>query len=194
MAIKKIGEGNFIKLFGWAARSATASHNTIKFSNLKALLDNSDANKPARFIILTNLEALADLGREMTEDDLLYDFYTHLREVFREWCDSLSYPQPKEFFFATLVVKNSALDANEGDVFFDKARIERLLRKADFADARVSTIEAEARLMSILYNAWREERDLLEKITLVNARAGIVVCIPVFSSMLPNIPYSKSFP
>ncbi|KUJ07327.1 uncharacterized protein LY89DRAFT_691793 [Mollisia scopiformis] len=118
MAIKKIGEGKFIKLFGWAARSATASDNTIKFPHLKALLDNSDANKPARFIILTNLEALAALGREMTENDLLYDFYKHLREVFREWCDSKGYPQPEEFFFAAPVVKNSALDANERGVFF----------------------------------------------------------------------------
>jgi hypothetical protein len=122
MAIRKMGEGDFIKLFGWAARSATASHNTIKFSNLKALLDNSDANKPARFIIWTNLEALADLGLEMTEDDLLYDLYTHLRKVFREWCDSKGkgYPQPEEFFFAAPVVKNSALDASKGGVCYGK--------------------------------------------------------------------------
>ncbi|CZR55042.1 uncharacterized protein PAC_04928 [Phialocephala subalpina] len=84
MAIKKTGEGKFIKLFGWAARSIPASDNTIKFANLKALLDNSKENKPARYIIFKNKEALANLGLEITEDDLLRDYYTHLREVLRE--------------------------------------------------------------------------------------------------------------
>lgn len=73
----------------------------------------------------------------MTEDDLLRDSYTHLREVIREWCDSKDYPQPGEFFFAAPVVKNSSLDASEGGVFFDKPRMVRLLREAGFTKARV---------------------------------------------------------
>jgi hypothetical protein len=193
MAIKKIGEKEFIKLFGWEARLVTASHNIIKFPHLKALLDNSDANKPARYIIFINLKALADLGLEMSEDDLLLDLYTHLRKVFGEWCDSQSYPQPEEFFFAAPVVKNSSLDANERGVSFDKRRMERLLREADFTKARISTTEAEARLMWILFDYWRQGRDLEGDIALVDAGAGTVVRIPVLSSMLPNLLHSKSF-
>jgi hypothetical protein len=129
----------------------------------------------------------------MSEDDLLLDLYTHLRKVFGEWCDSQSYPQPEEFFFAAPVVKNSSLDANERGVSFDKRRMERLLREADFTKARISTTEAEARLMWILFDYWRQGRDLEGDIALVDAGAGTVVRIPVLSSMLPNLLHSKSF-
>jgi hypothetical protein len=43
-------------------RAAFLSRKTADIPNLKALLDNSDANKPARYIIFMNREALANLG------------------------------------------------------------------------------------------------------------------------------------
>jgi hypothetical protein len=193
IAIRKTGE-EFTTFFGWKAASTTASHDTIKFSQLKALLDNSEANKPARYIIYRNLQVLADLGLRMTEDDLLLTLYIYLRRLFSEWCALHSYANPEEFFFAAPVVKNSRLDAKEGGVSFDKGRMERLLRKAGFDKARISTTEAEARLMWVLSDHWRLEKDLEGDIALVDAGAGTVVhIIPSLSPILPNLPYSKPF-
>jgi hypothetical protein len=144
--------------------------------NLKSLYDDSEENKPARGAIMATREELKKLGYELSPSALLLGYYKSLHGEQEKWCERHERDSPTVCWFTVPAVNKS--DVNKGKGKKDTGNIRRgemitLLKEAGFVNARIECTECEARMLSIAYDALKENKDMGEKtVAVVDLGAG----------------------
>lgn len=168
--------------YGWESRSVTASERTKKVYHLKSLYYDDEEMKPARRKIMATLEELKKLGYELSPAALLLGYYKSLHGEQEKWCERHGRDLPTVCWFTVPAVNKSDVNKDTGKKYTGKIRrgeMIALLKKAGF-NAQIKGTECEARMLSIAYDASKENKDMAEEtVVAVDLGGGNGVCMPV---------------